>query len=310
MQIEQKFAEVREALTKRQNQKNASLNTLAGLTSVSKSQLSDLLRGNLHRKDGKRNFSDALINRLYAEFVSKKAPVMTSVFETIKNVALASQQRGEMYCVVGKAGLGKSTTLQHLAESKEGVYYTLCSHLDSPEDLLAKIWASTGQAEIKSKGKRKRKAIIEGLAVWCAKQETKPLIILDDIHYQGLSVYQDLKLLYDMTEGMMGIMLVGTEILEQKLKRWAGYDEQMTLKYKPKLTMPEFVRRFKGGFFQLNQLTKADITKVCERYNVKDAAVIKHFIGLHYLEMGMLTAKLELAASTGKEIDLDLITML
>lgn len=310
MQIEQKFAEVREALTKRQNQKNASLNTLAGLTSVSKSQLSDLLRGNLHRKDGKRNFSDALINRLYAEFVSKKAPVMTSVFETIKNVALASQQRGEMYCVVGKAGLGKSTTLQHLAESKEGVYYTLCSHLDSPEDLLAKIWASTGQAEIKLKGKRKRKAIIEGLAVWCAKQETKPLIILDDIHYQGLSVYQDLKLLYDMTEGMMGIMLVGTEILEQKLKRWAGYDEQMTLKYKPKLTMPEFVRRFKGGFFQLNQLTKADITKVCERYNVKDAAVIKHFIGLHYLEMGMLTSKLELAASTGKEIDLDLITML
>ena len=306
MDIKTKFEQVVQALNERKERKKQNVNEMANQLGISRTQVYTLLAGKLFRKNGKREFSDAVIIRLYSELVLQANPVEIGSFRFLLGLSGTIQNEAKMMCATGKPGLGKSTALKYIANTKPNVYYALCDHLDSTEDFITRIYESFGLESLKLKGKRKRKAMIGGIAEYVSKQEQTPLVILDDIHHLGIGVYRDLKLLFDKTEGMMGILLVGTPELEFKLKKWAGYDIDWQPKYNPKNIMPELVRRFKDKFLSITELVNNDLELICEHYKIKDKKrIANYFIKKPYLELGMFTEKLERTLKIAKPQNLE-----
>lgn len=292
MEIKEMFEKVANYATELKKLK--SIQAIAWELELSRTQVYNLLKGTLVRKNGQREFSDTIIQKMYNKTIKKTKPVETSTFNILHTIAKNMKAKSMMMCVVGKSGLGKTTAYTDIARTLDNTHYILCDHLDSVEDFMRKIHATLGLKAIEVKGSKKiRKQIIEDIAEFASKTADVPLLILDDVHHLGSSVYQDLKLLFDKTEGMMSIILAGTQQLEINLKKWAGFDKDNNLKYKPKPMMPELFRRFKGNFCDLQHLTEIDLMLTLNHYNIVDKTLCKQiarqFIKRDDLEMGMFT---------------------
>ena len=315
MNIQEKFKEIVAEVNRLKEVRKVNVKAIADRLGIERTSAYALLKGELTRKNGNRNFSDAVINKLYSQLIEKAAPIDITSFQFLSGLSDGCQSNGLMAVVTGKAGVGKSTTLKHVCNSRENAYYILCNHLDSTEDFIGKIHSALGLKEVIARGKKKRKSMIEAIIDFTYRQESIPLLILDDIHHLGTAVYQDLKVLFDGTENMLGILLVGTPVLEENLKKWAGYDIDWKARYKPRAIMPELVRRFKDNFYQVPQLQQSDLKKILDAYKIADAMIARHFIKLPHFELGMFTDKLENACRIREqdpslEIGLELILSL
>lgn len=306
--VEEKFEEIVHAANERKDKKKLKVAELAVQLDLSRTQGYELVNGNLYNSKQKRNFSDQVINRLHKELVSTSKYVEIGSYEFLKNTTTKAKQRGRMFCVYGKAGIGKTTALSTISNTLEGVHYVLCDHLDDMGDFIRKIHKSFGLEKVSVSsylsGKVSRRLMINEIAELVEEKAEKPLLILDDIHHLGVRNYQDLKILFDKTENMMGIMLVGTELLNTKLKKLAGYDEDWNKRYKPKSIMPEFVRRFKGNFFAITTTSELDLIKISLHKGVEKreaTRIARYYIKLPNLELGMFTEKLDQAIEVAKQ---------
>jgi type II secretory pathway predicted ATPase ExeA len=217
------------------------------------------------------------------------------MFKKISRIAQSARTQSAMMALMGYPVVGKTTCLKYLSMQHKNTYYVACTHLHSTEMLIEDIFAAFGFKPEKMAirgGKRRRKAMLEEIAEAASYAES-PLLILDDIHHLGIGIYQDLKVLFDATEGQLAILLVGTPTLEIQLKRWAGYSElNEKLRSKPRPVMWELLRRVKGHFYNLEGLSKDDLLVVLKAFGVADKRIAAYFINNPMLEMGMFTEKL------------------
>lgn len=318
METKSRFEAVVRALNELKDTKKASAAELAARFGMKKTQFYTLLKGEYVRpKTGNRNFSDQVINKLYNEVAIKQKPVSIASYTFLESTARKCQNDGSMACCTGIPGLGKSTALKHFSETWQSTYYILCNHLDDALSFIAKIHRALGLKPVGIKSSKKaRLVMIDEITEHVAGQEVRPLLLLDDIHHLGVSVYQDLKLIFDKTFGLMGVVLVGTEILERQLKRWAGYTIDWEAKYKPRNIMPELVSRFRDNFHPITPLRDVDLIAICERHGVASQArkIAKHFIRLPHLDLRMFTEKVvkasEVANANGAVVSLELMLSL
>jgi len=294
-----KFNAVVKALNDVKTSKKATLANIAALTGLSKTQAGELLNGKFTRpKDGLRNFSDAVVERLYRDFVANDKPVETAAFLNLIEIAQNTQKSTSLTCVVGKTGLGKSTAIKHLLRAQSNVFYILCSHLTDGTMLFEQV-AQCFSIEAtweNLKGKKRKLAVLEAIAEFANKRAEPVLLALDDFHHvANVKICQDLKWLHDVTERALGLLLIGTHNLEESLKKWAGYDLNWNARYKPKNIMPEFVRRFNEDFQRLPDISEDDLKLICRAKGVTDVRIWKTWAKKPNLDLGAFCGKLDTA---------------
>jgi len=151
MNIQEKFTQITKEVNRLKEIRKVNTEAIADRLGIKRTSVYALLRGELTRKNGNRNFSDAVINKLYSQLIEKAAPIDITSFQFLNGLASGCQANGLMAVVTGKAGVGKSTTLKHVCNSRENAYYILCNHLDSTEDFISKIHSSLGLKEVNCK---------------------------------------------------------------------------------------------------------------------------------------------------------------
>jgi len=150
--------------------------------------------------------------------------IETTNYRIIRSLCKDSQTHQRLLCVIGKSGLGKTTALKAYANSNPNAFYVLTDYLQKNKDFFRSIANSLG-IEVTGNARNMLQMIIE--KVYTLK---KPLIIFDDAGKMNDGNYKNIQLLFDATEGKLGIVIAGVHnlkdyVLKMALKGKMGFDE-------------------------------------------------------------------------------------
>ena len=310
---------VANAIQHEKKTRGLSLEAFAGeLGYLSKSQLGDVANKKTER-GGKQNISFALVQRLYADLCQRETPIGTTPFLDITNIGASARERRELMCIAGRTGVGKTEACKHIVRTNPATWYVRCHHLDTPSDVLGRLAQSMGIDTAPREGKKETKKrfrarMIAAIAHAASSTEAPALLIFDDAHHlRDVNFYHDLFDIYELLKGLSGMLLVGTELLETMLKKWAGYDKDMHRRHNTKPMMDEFFRRF-SYFGRFSGLSHTDVATVCEAYQIGQAKAIAQWLAygkgvLQYSSEGVSVRRnLPQGLPTRPELEMGMVT--
>lgn len=190
----------------------------------------------------------------------KQTPQMVAILAALEE----AKEDGRTITIVGETGCGKSFTIEELFMKKNPVacYKIVIGNLDNIGDIVDKLADVIGLKLGTMSRSAKLKEVSYALLMM-KYRNLKPLVIFDEAEYMSHVALCAIKSMYDMLNGVCGIVMVGTE---QILR---NYDR---LKNKNKTGIPQLYRRIKFGIKYIPNIDK--------RYNefladIEDRELIK-----------------------------------
>lgn len=254
MKVEQKEA-IRKALVAytKQGEKTfvMSQNEVAKKLNINAAYISAIVNG--ENKVGKSEIADMYWEKI-AELVgiqvakkyweTKETPQGVAILEALEE----AREFGRTITIVGETGCGKSFTIERLFMKKYPVatYKIVIGNLDNIGDIEDKLADEMGLKLGQMSRSAKLKEI--SLALLMIKyRRLKPLVIFDEAEYMTQKTLCAIKSMYDMLNGVCGIVMVGTD---QIIK---NFDK---LKKKNKTGIPQLYRRIKFGIKYIPNIDK------------------------------------------------------
>ena len=173
--------------------------------------------------------------------------------------------------LIDDAGIGKTHTCVHFAETTENSFYVRCSDAPTTSKLVKAIAQSMGLTT-----KKKTEDIMTDIMMH-ANSIKRPILILDEAGFLRPSAWNIVHRIYNACEFQMSLFLVGSVGLENELekgikRRANGYSEvfsRMGSKYSSV---------FKNESERLNKLSK-DFEKVIKTQGITDDKTILDITG-------------------------------
>lgn len=190
----------------------------------------------------------------------KQTPQMVAILAALEE----AKNDGRTITIVGETGCGKSFTIEELFMKKNPVacYKIVIGNLDNIGDIVDKLAEAIGlKLGTMSRSAKLREV---SLALLMMKyRRLKPLVIFDEAEYMTQKTLCAIKSMYDMLNGICGIVMVGTDQIIR------NYDK---LKNQNKTGIPQLYRRIKFGIKYIPNIDK--------RYNeflaeIEDRELIK-----------------------------------
>jgi len=271
-------------------QKGVSQNHLAKKMGISASQLF-----NIRNTEKWDKISDKLWSNVetYFQRSNEWKTIETTNFRLINEICKDSQLNHGLLCVVGKSGLGKTTALKAYAHSNSNAHYVLVDCHQKSKDFFRSILLSLN-VEASGNARHMLQLIVDKVNTL-----KSPLVILDDAGKLNDGNYKNIQLLFDSTEGKLGIVLSGTLYLQE-------YVNKMTLK--GKMGFDEFKRRVEY-WLKLKEPRYDEVELMCHLQGVTCTDCINYLNNtLH--DFGTIKSTLVRAGRTKKEITPQLLAAL
>lgn len=212
-------------------------------------------------------------------------------------VLKSAQHHSRFMGLVGFTGSGKTHVLRIYSRKTAGSYYILADTEMNKKRFLGEVLRALGvRADYGGINTGQMlKAITEKL-----NSEHKPLLIIDDAGKLSDSILRLIQIIYDRTEGRAGIVLAGTEYLQEMIERKA---RRNTMGYRE-------IRRRIGFWAEMMPLGKKDVGTICKDNGITDHKAIL-YIFKQVKDYGtlknMIINALTLRDKTGAVINLELM---
>ena len=192
----------------------------------------------------------------------------TTDYKNVAKIVADAKEHSLFLPISDIAGSGKTTPLKDIAEKHKtnAVFYLNCMDWDKRE-FLEKLCQALG-IDV-SRGYKTSNAMIELLIDFFQQRSLhKPLLIVDEADKLKDAAKRIFIPLYNSCEDMLGVVIAGTENLEEEIKKGVrhkkkGYDE--------------FDSRFGRKYIKLIGCTLKDATLICNANGIDDEALIKDF---------------------------------
>ncbi|RMF46273.1 MAG: hypothetical protein D6751_05520 [Deltaproteobacteria bacterium] len=216
------------------------------------------------------------------------------------SVAAAAQDESRMLALVGFTGSGKTHALRLYGMRTRNAYYMLAH-----SEMNKKMFLT---AMLKALGVRIEEAghtvgLMLDAVVRKLQAETQPLLIIDDAGKLTDSNLRIIQIIYDRTEGHAGILLAGTEYLEESLTKKARAN---------KMGFRELRRRI-AWWEQMGPLTRKDVGMICQANGIEDKGAMA-WLYSNCRDFGtlrnMITNALRYAETHDTEVTRDLLETL
>jgi len=174
----------------------------------------------------------------------KQTPQMVAILAALEE----AKNHGRTITIVGETGCGKSFTIEELFMKKNPVatYKIVIGNLDNIGDIIDKLAESIGlKIETTSRSKKLKEVTYALLLMHFRGQN--PLVIFDEAEYMSHVTLCAIKSMYDLLNGICGLVMVGTEQIIR------NYDR---LKNKNKIGIPQLYRRIKFGIRYIPNIDK------------------------------------------------------
>ncbi len=269
-----------------------SQNALARKMGVSAATLINIKKGQWE------SISEEMINKLLAFFRIDSWKIMeTWNYKAIHGVCNDAMLNKRFLAIAGYTGAGKSTALREFAKKYEDVYYMHATSVMNKKLFLGAIQASMGIRDGYSVP-----MMMDGIIAHM-NSANQPLLIIDDAGKLSPSIMGLIQIIYDGTENRAGIVIAGTEYLEEVITKWVRYN---------RMGFRELFRRI--GFWQpLRQPTIAVVQGICAQYNITDKACIRyiHELAHNYGDIrNIIVNALQIKEATGQDIDREMLESL
>lgn len=228
-----------------------SQNEVAKKLSINAAYISAIVNG--EDKVGKSTISDMYWQKI-AELVGiqvtkkywevKQTPQMVAILDALED----AKNFGRTITIVGETGCGKSFTIDELFMKKNPVacYKIVIGNLDNIGDIIDKLADAIGLKLGNMNKSKKLKEVTYALLLMQFRGQ-KPLVIFDEAEYMSHVALCSIKSMYDLLNGICGLVMVGTEQIIR------NYDR---LKNKNKIGIPQLYRRIKFGIRYIPNIDK------------------------------------------------------
>jgi transcriptional regulator with XRE-family HTH domain len=212
----------------------------------------------------------------------------TTNLRTIENLFEDARLGSRMLALHGETGMGKTAALTWLCSKTPNSYYILANVLMKQKDFVKAIQKAIG-SDMEGTIVQRMEDVIEKLL-----QKQNPVLVIDDIGKlkEHSKCFYLLQLLFDRTEGRLGLVLAGTKAFPVFIQRQAGKDNMGFRELKRRVTYwqplkDRVERKFITTMAELNAITQPSaidyMAKVCNNYgDVKELITnYKRYIEIH-----------------------------
>ena len=179
---------------------------------------------------------------------------------TMDKLLRDAQQSSRMVAVSAYTGAGKTTSLRHFASKEANVYYVLCDAVMSRNDLLREI-ALMMNADMSGRPKDIITAIVDK-----ARKRNKGMLILDDVGKLSDPCIRLIQILYDQTEGIMSLVLAGTDYFKSLIDKKAQKDKMGYRELKSRISIWQ----------KLEEPSYGDIQRICDKNGITDEGEVRN----------------------------------
>lgn len=185
--------------------------------------------------------------------------ISTHNFDAIQKHCNSARQRTTLLAVVGYAGAGKTTALEHYHENNANTYLVTCARAMKSKQFLSSILLALDIYYLASDYEMCQKIIVE------LKNKKGSLLMIDEASKLSPNALMYVQDIFDGIEGTSGIIIAGVEYLYENIKKSAE---------KNKVGMPEFFSRV-GQWLELEPPTPKEIEAICLNNDFTDKEKIK-----------------------------------
>lgn len=217
----------------------------------------------------------------------------TDNYMMICNVLQEARERKIPYCIDGDTGSGKTYSItRYHQERSADTFVVTCAGDMSVKDFIVEVAEAVGCEAVGSKVQI-RKRIVKHLS-----KKNDPVVIIDEAENLKDGAYDGIKAMMDSLKGICGIVIVGANDYQDKLQKLAE---------KKKKSFPQIYSRLKeGGFSQLFEMGREDVSVICNALNIRDKSLIgllANYCGNMRELSGTVTTLLKEADQAGRPVD-------
>ena len=136
----------------------------------------------------------------------------------IPGVLAYAQAEGDIVCVHGPSGVGKTTALRHYAETRHGATYVAMSvAVRTPAGMLAKVADALGAGAVHRSALAAETASVDQL------RDRNAILIVDEAQHLAPPLLDELRCIRDIAR--CGLVLAGDDLLWTALKESRGCEQ-------------------------------------------------------------------------------------
>lgn len=212
------------------------------------------------------HISDQLWLRLEAMFVRHDWVVYETVnFREIQRMCHDSQRSSTTNCVSDYTGAGKTTALEEYSRRNPAAYYVLCDQMMSAKDLAREMQSAIGISQ-EGTSREMIMSVVKEL-----KKMHRPLIIIDEADKLNDRCLLILKVVYDRLEGNCGFITAGTEVLRERIDKFAKRNKLGYREWKRRFGNYRTLRKFDTS----DRLIRDEVLEICKDQGITDKSQIR-----------------------------------
>lgn len=194
----------------------------------------------------------------------------TSHYQQITGLLAEAKERGLCRIIDGDTGMGKSFSIDEFQRLVPvNTYVVRCTNAMTTPEFVKAIAATTGAGLLTGT----KQALLEAVARKLMRED-QPILIIDEAETMvkkamSLSLLKDL---YVLTNGSIGIVLVGANDFINKLRVKASYKVE---------NFPQLLSRFGTSPLMLAGLNYQDAARIATQFGVRDRKSISDLLAIH-----------------------------
>jgi hypothetical protein len=197
---------------------------------------------------------------------SKWQVVDIASLQLLRRTLITAKENRLFMAVSDLAGIGKTTGNKNFAQEhlKNGVFLIECREWGKREFLL-NLARSLGIATAKNYMSLDE-MLMSIVEFFYTRSMQKPLLIIDEADKLKPAALRSVITMYNECDGIMGMVISGTENLKQEIKRGVRFNRK---------GYDEIDSRFGRNYIKLLGASLNDVTAICKANGVMDKAIIE-----------------------------------